>query len=139
MFPTACSEESLVIDGTTDIHWQRYLMEGIVPFYLVTVAPLFVCFTSPIVRLPEVPEWDWEQSPAKEKHRQQFCNSHRQKALCKRQFLFHSTHAKCSLPEVRLPLMLKKDKAPWRVHICNTTVVRLNQVLYQFAIYVLAI
>lgn len=29
-------------------------MEGIVPSYLVTVAVLFVCFASPIMRLPKV-------------------------------------------------------------------------------------
>lgn len=66
-FPTACSEEHLVTDGTTDIHWQKYLMESIFASYLVTVAALIVCFASAIVRLPKVSEWDWEQSPAKEK------------------------------------------------------------------------
>lgn len=110
-------EECLVTDGTTKIHCQRYLMECIVPSYLVAVAALFVCFASPIMRLPKASEW--EQSPAKEKCQHQSCNSHGQKALCKSWFLFYSTHAKCSFPEVRLLLMLKNDKVPWGVHISN--------------------
>lgn len=137
MFPTACSEEHLVTDGTTDIHWQKYLMESIFASYLVTVAALIVCFASAIVRLPKVSEWDWEQSPAREKCQQQSCNSHGQKGLCKSWFLFHSTHVKCSFPAVRLPLMLKNDKVPWGVHIYNTILVRFNQVLYQLAVYIL--
>lgn len=36
-------------------------------------------------------------------------------------------------------LVLKTDKVPGGVHISNTTLVRLNQILYQLAIYIFVV
>lgn len=117
----------------------KYALWRIDLSYLVTIAAWFVCLARPTLSLPMVSERDWEQRLAEEKHHQQSCSSRGHKVLCKSCFLFHSTHAKYSFPEVRQPLLLKTDKVPGGVHICNTTFVRLNQILYQLVIYILVV